>query len=66
MEKGPGWERAGDKPGEHVLEVDVCIEELADILGEELELPRIEPRGHKNTDVNHIKYTGVLPLVRIA
>ena len=35
-------------PGEHVLEVDVSLEELAEILGEELELPNIEPRGNKS------------------
>ena len=32
---GPG--EAGDQAGEHVLEVDVELEELAKILGEELE-----------------------------
>ena len=58
MGGGQGRERAGDKPGEHVLEVDVSIDELADILGEELELPRIQHRGHKSMDVNHTKYTG--------
>ena len=57
-----GREQAGDKPGEHVLEVDVSIDELADILGEELELPRIKPRGHKNTSVHHTKYTGRSPV----
>jgi len=36
---------AGDQPGEHILEVDVTLDELAELLGEELELPRIEPRG---------------------
>ena len=41
----PGAGQAGSDPGEHALEVDVTLEELADILGEELELPNIEPRG---------------------
>jgi len=36
---------AGDAPGEHVLEVELSLEELAEMLGDELELPRIEPRG---------------------
>ena len=57
-----GRERVGNKPGEHVIEVDVSIDELADILGEELELPRIELRGRKNIDVNHTKYTGRSPV----
>ena len=39
---------AGEDEGVHILEVDVAIEELAKILGEELELPNIEPRGNKN------------------
>lgn len=44
-EEGEG--QAGEDEGQHVLEVDVSLEELAKILGEELELPRIEPRGNK-------------------
>src|SRR4051794_28563464 len=32
---------AGTEPGEHILEVEVGLDELATILGEELELPRI-------------------------
>ena len=46
---GRGGRRRGHKPGkdagEHVLEVDVTLDELADILGEELELPDIENKG---------------------
>src|SRR5262249_526576 len=38
-----GTGKAGDRPGDHMLEVDVTMEELAQILGEELQLPRIEP-----------------------
>ncbi|MGQ0553732.1 MAG: DUF444 family protein [Planctomycetota bacterium] len=36
---------AGDQAGQHLLEVELSLEEMAAILGEELELPRIEPRG---------------------
>jgi uncharacterized protein len=58
---GSGKGQGGDKPGKHVLEVDVSLEELADILGEELQLPRIEPRGeHKITTVRD-KYSGIRP-----
>src|SRR5687767_3310113 len=53
---GPG--QAGQDPGEHALEVDITMDELADMLGEELELPRIEPKGSKLV-TNRIKYTGV-------
>ncbi len=45
-EEGEGGEgKAGDQEGQHVLEVEVSVEELAEILGEELELPKIETKG---------------------
>lgn len=56
--KGQG----GEHEGQHMLEVDVTLEELADILAEELKLPRIQPRGqHKITTIRD-KYTGVRPV----
>jgi sporulation protein YhbH len=57
-EQQPGQGQAGDTPGEHMLEADVTLEELADILGEELELPRIMPKGHKSVESRATKYTG--------
>jgi uncharacterized sporulation protein YeaH/YhbH (DUF444 family) len=51
--------KAGDQPGGHILEVDLTMEELAEILGEELALPRIEPRGKKNIVTTRDKYTGI-------
>lgn len=54
---GPG--KAGDQAGDHVLEVDITLDELADILGEALELPNIEPKG-KNTIVDQKdRYVGI-------
>ncbi len=50
---------AGEHPGEHLLEVDVTIEELAQILGEELELPRIKPRGRSLLMAERDRYTGI-------
>ena len=50
---------AGDQPGGHILEVDLTMEELAEILGEELALPRIEPRGKKNVVTEKDKYTSI-------
>ena len=38
-EEGAG--KAGKDAGDHVLEVDITLDELADILGEELQLPAI-------------------------
>ena len=56
---GDGDPQAGDQPGGHILEVDLTLEELADILGEELELPRIEPKGKKNVLTEKDKYTSI-------
>jgi uncharacterized sporulation protein YeaH/YhbH (DUF444 family) len=51
--------RAGEDEGQHSLEVDVSLEELAQILGEELELPNIEPRGKKAIRSLSSKFTGI-------
>src|SRR3954467_15589106 len=60
---GPGQQDpksgAGDSPGGHILEVELTMEEMASILGEELALPRIEPRGKKNIVTTKEKYTGI-------
>jgi len=58
----PGQEgagQAGQDPGEHDLEVDVSLEELAEMLGEELELPRIEPKGKSQLKTTVERYTGI-------
>lgn len=51
--------QAGNLPGEHLLEVDISLEELAEILGEELELPRIEPKGKSNIVHYRSKYSSL-------
>lgn len=56
---GEGASQAGNAPGDHLLEVDVTMEELAELLGEELELPRIKPKGQREIDTRNIKYTGI-------
>ena len=43
--RASGGKKAGQGAGEHVLEVDVTLDELAAILGEELELPDIQDKG---------------------
>src|SRR5438128_7124511 len=57
--QGDGEPKAGDQPGGHILEVELSMEELAAILGEELALPRIEPRGKKNIVTTRDRYTGI-------
>lgn len=54
-----GTGQAGAEPGQHVLEVDITIEELAQILGEELQLPNIQPKGKKNLISEKDKYSGI-------
>ncbi len=54
-----GKGQAGQGEGQHVLEVDVSFDDLATILGEELELPNIEDKGDEKLVTRKIKYTGV-------
>jgi len=59
-EEQPGGQgEAGNRPGEHLLDVEISIEELAAILGEELSLPRIEPKGAERIISYKDKYTGI-------
>ena len=50
---------AGDSPGQHILEVELTLDELAEILGEGLALPRIQPKGRANIVEEKDKYTGI-------
>jgi sporulation protein YhbH len=52
-------DQAGNLPAEHMMEVEVTLEELARILGEELELPNIQPRGKENIESRVDRYTGI-------
>jgi uncharacterized sporulation protein YeaH/YhbH (DUF444 family) len=54
-----GEGEAGEQPGQHVMEVDVSLEDLARILGEELELPNIEPKGTKALRSVAGRFTGI-------
>ena len=54
-----GESGAGSEPGGHILEVELTLEELAAILGEELALPRIEPRGKKNIVTKRDRYNTI-------
>jgi len=54
-----GDRSAGNLPGEHLLEEEITIEELAQILGEELELPRIQYKGKERIVTVRDKLVGV-------
>lgn len=58
-EQEGGAGQAGSDPGAHVLEVEVTLEELAQIMGDELQLPRIEPKGKKNIVHEKARYTSI-------
>ncbi|MCE9637575.1 MAG: DUF444 family protein [Planctomycetes bacterium] len=61
--EGKPGDQAGQEPGEgegeKALEVEVTLEELAEILGEELSLPRIQPRGRKNVTTDMLRYRSI-------
>ena len=52
---GPG----GEQEGQHILEVEVSLDELAEILGEELQLPRIKPKGKHRITAEKDRYSGI-------
>ncbi|HMN67985.1 MAG TPA: DUF444 family protein [Bdellovibrionales bacterium] len=57
-EQQPGQGQAGDTPGGHLLGADGFPGRLGDILGEELQLPRIQPKGNKAVDTKVHKLSG--------
>jgi len=52
---GPG----GTQEGQHILEVEVGLDELAEILGEELKLPKIKPKGKHAITSEKDRYSGM-------
>jgi uncharacterized sporulation protein YeaH/YhbH (DUF444 family) len=54
---GPG--KAGDQPGGHVREVEVTLDQLAEMLGKELELPNIIPKGKDSLSAERDKYNSI-------
>ncbi len=49
----------GDVLGQHALEVEVELDELADMLGRELGLPHIQPRGRRDVWGEGARYCGL-------
>ena len=56
---GDGTGPGGTDPGKHILEVDISLDELADILAEELKLPRIEPKGRHSITSIKDRYSSI-------
>ena len=62
-EEGPGkGSKPGEGAGEHMFETEMSIDDLAQILGESLQLPRIQPKGSKNLETVNQKYNGIAPV----
>ena len=59
QDQGDGKGQAGSDPGGHIREVEVSLDELADMLGEALELPNIEPKGKDVLRSKKDRYTTV-------
>jgi uncharacterized protein len=59
VDQGDGAGQAGEQAGEHTIEVDVTMDELAEMLGDELELPNIEPKGKERIEDVRYKYTDI-------
>jgi hypothetical protein len=57
--EGEDGRKAGKDGADHMLEVDVSMDELADMLGDELQLPKIENKGKENIVQDSTKYTGI-------
>ncbi|MGD2108499.1 MAG: DUF444 family protein [Phycisphaerae bacterium] len=57
--EGEGVGPGGEEEGRHILEVEVTLDELAEILGEELQLPRIKPKGKHRITAERDRYSGV-------
>ena len=57
--QGDGEASAGEHPGQHIMEVEVELAELAEMLGRELELPYIQPRGRKELAAEGGRYNGI-------
>lgn len=51
--------KAGNAAGEHSMEMEVSLPELAEMLGEELELPRIQPKGSGAINAYKSKFSGI-------
>ena len=56
---GKGKGKAGDDPGEHGYEAEFTPDELAQILGEQLQLPALENKGKGEIAHSKNRYTGI-------
>jgi len=55
----PGKGQAGDQQAEHTMGVGVTVEDYIDVLGDELELPRLVPKLRGDIINQKVKYNGI-------
>jgi uncharacterized sporulation protein YeaH/YhbH (DUF444 family) len=58
-EEEAGQKEAGEQEGNKELDVELSLDELAHILGDELELPKIEPKGKKSLQSTTERYNSI-------
>ncbi|WP_054941626.1 sporulation protein YhbH [Paenibacillus ihuae] len=56
---GKGGREAGELPGEDVYEAEVTIDELAELVLEDLQLPRLKPKASPDMTVPDIRFDDV-------
>lgn len=56
---GKGGREAGELPGEDVYEAEVTIDELAELVFEDLQLPRLKPKASPDMTVPDIRFDDV-------
>jgi uncharacterized sporulation protein YeaH/YhbH (DUF444 family) len=59
QQDGEGKGKAGSDPGGHIREVEISLDELAEMLGDALELPNIEPKGRDTIKSRKDRYVTV-------
>lgn len=59
QQQGDGSGEAGSDPGAHVREVEVTLDELAEMLGEALALPNVTPKGKDTIKSAKDKYNSI-------
>ncbi len=57
--EGDGKGKAGQNEGQHAVEAEVTLDELAEILGEELQLPNIANKGKSKIVDQKDRYVGI-------
>jgi hypothetical protein len=51
--------QAGSESAEHLLEVELTLDDIVDMIGDELQLPRIRPRGCHNVYGDRAQYKSI-------